>query len=385
MSDLLGRTNVNAPVLRFRLVRRPYPLRWVPIPYDLDQRRASCVLALLIRGKQDASNVILNYLKIRRVVRVYIMSANNKWLLIDEGQEKYIPESIMKGGYAVGDKHYEYLHEACYFKNKDEKLLNTIDIASGEVKTQWIHNPDYKKATGYIKHMIDMFTCNVTGIYMGGVFTSKQKFEKQFLKQMATYDLTMEDINSYLDIVPLVPHVMINISPVWTENMRNHKIMNHDKLKRAFILIVTKYFNDANRYSSWKGVLETGSEDNFLHCHVVAECNKDCLKSVYQNYNKHTGKDTSHIGKGNQCLELRKLWDKHFRDIMEGWSAPEGYVGLLKGKYSIQTIRLNNKELIRDKFAYLTEEGKSEGHKNLVPENSVSFGSYCTTSKELPI
>lgn len=309
------------------------------------------------------------------------MSKNNNWLLIDEGKQKYIPECIMKKTYAVGNNTYDWIHEACYYKNcKTYKLIELNQ--EGDYSCRWIENPYYKKATGYIKHMIDMYTCCTTGEY-NCAFTTKYKLEKQFLNSMASYNLTMEDINEYLDILPLIPHVMINISPVWTEIMRNNKIMNHDKLKNAFISIVTKYFNDANRYTSWKAVLETGSEDNFLHCHVVAECNKDCLKSVYQNYNKKSGKDSSHIGKGNQCLELRKLWDKHFRDIMEGWSGAQGYVGLLKGKYSIQTIRLNNKEMIADKFSYLTEEGKSEGHKNLVASNSVSFGSY-NTSKVTP-
>lgn len=298
------------------------------------------------------------------------MSKNTKFVLVDEGMQKYIPECIMKKSYAIGNNNYEFIHEACYYKNC--KVMKSRSFTP-EFQCIRVENPFYKEARGCIKHMIDMYTCPVTGEYNCD-FTSKYKLEKQFINCMAAYNLTMEDIHQYLDIVPLVPHVMINISPVWTEKMREPHIMNHNKLKESFKKIIETYFNDANRYSSWRAVLETGSEDNFLHCHVVAECNKDMLKSVYQNYNKNTGKDTSHIGKGNQSLELRKIWDKHFKTL-KGWSGAEGYIGLLKGKYSIQTIRLNNQELIADKFSYLTEAGKSEGHKNLVPENSVSFGS----------
>lgn len=162
-------------------------------------------------------------------------------------------------------------------------------------------------------------------------------FDKQMMKPNNA-------IAKYMGVKPFVTSVMINISPNWKGKFGEDKLT--DKLMtKKFSQVIDYYLKSSNRYGRWKYVLENGSEGNFLHAHIVAEFNPKCVKSV-----------ETHIGKGNHAGELRKAWDKIF---------PEGYVGLLKGKFAVHRVILRNENLLNDKLNYLTEELKPEGHKNL--------------------
>lgn len=153
-----------------------------------------------------------------------------------------------------------------------------------------------------------------------------------------------ESIAKYMGVEPYIPSVMINISPNWKGQFGKDKLTDKLMIKH-FKKVLDKYLTASNRYSKYKYVLECGSEGNFLHAHIVAEFNKSNLKSV-----------NTHINKGNHALEIRKIWDKTF---------PEGYVGLLKGKFAIHRIILRVENLRNDKLKYLLENEKPEGHKNL--------------------
>jgi len=134
---------------------------------------------------------------------------------------------------------------------------------------------------------------------------------------------------------PFMPCIMINISPDW-----KGKTITKLMIKQMKHTLDT-YLKNCNRYSRWKYVLECGSNGDFLHSHCVAEINKDFEKSVL-----------THLAKRNNHQEIKKIWDK------------KGNQGLLKGKFSIQSVILRNETLRDDKLEYLIEEKKPEGHKN---------------------
>lgn len=154
-------------------------------------------------------------------------------------------------------------------------------------------------------------------------------------------------ISRYMGIAPFYPSVMINISPNWKGRFSNYKgTPLQDAFDvRDFKAVIEKYLSSNDRYTKWKYCLECGSEGNFLHAHIVAEINPRCSKSV-----------VTHINKGNHAVELRKHWDK---------IGPKGTEGFLKGKYSIQRVMIRNRDILKDKLAYLIEANKPEGHTNL--------------------
>lgn len=164
---------------------------------------------------------------------------------------------------------------------------------------------------------------------------------------------SFDRIAKFMDVKPFRPHVMINISPAWKGKFGQDKTIDKIMVK-GFKKIIETYLNSADRYSDWKYCLENGSNGDFLHAHIVAEINFLCEKSV-----------KTHINKGNHKYELMKHWDKNFK----------GNEGLLKGKFAVQRILLNNENLVKDKIDYLDENLKPEGHKNHCNLNLV-FGKF---------
>lgn len=177
-------------------------------------------------------------------------------------------------------------------------------------------------------------------------------WEKEFNKlcyksQNITWNKIIQDMYIDLGEEKFLHNYMINISPNWKleEGQKPTKLMIS-----LLNTVVEGYLKESDRWDSAEYVLENGGEGNFLHSHIVAKPNKNILKSI----------DT-HMNKGNHSVQLRKRWDKECRKNPE----LEGYVGCLKGKYSIQKIVLRNPELIDDKRKYLNEEDKPEGHTNI--------------------
>lgn len=163
-----------------------------------------------------------------------------------------------------------------------------------------------------------------------------------------------KDIAEYMGHIPYNPCVMFNISPNWKDKASPMVDVYRQLLDRT----ICNYLSSCNRYSRWKYCLESGGEGNFLHAHIVAEINPKVAKSV-----------KTHINKGNHTREIMKQWDNVLKDLNLDYNSfrsgkEKGIEGLLKGKYSIQRILINNEDMFKDKINYLYEDKKPEGHKN---------------------
>jgi len=244
------------------------------------------------------------------------------------------------------------LLQAVINKSKPQYIIKTFDDNICGYTSETITNENPKQFPPRIQYWMnkdDEFSVNEQIYWKKHRKKSWMQFQREH----------KELIFDYLDLIPFYPCIMINISPNW-------KGKHCDKYARKltipkFIEIIDKYLNTCNRYSKWKYVIESGGDDNFIHCHIVAEWNKDCIKST-----------ETHIRKGNHFQEIRKIWDK---------TMPEGKKGMLKGKFAIQSTILRNEQLRDDKYAYLIEENKPEGHKNKVDLGLLFEGSLIT-SKE---
>lgn len=187
-------------------------------------------------------------------------------------------------------------------------------------------------------------------------FSNKLRSYEYWEKYFNTREFKAKGINwksiidsMYVDLKKerFLHHYMINISPDW----KLKKNAQPSKLMIAHLTtVIEEYLAESDRWDEALYTLENGSEGNFLHAHIVAKPNLDILKSV----------DT-HMNKGNHSVQIRKRWDK----ICKSNPKLVGYVGCLKGRFSIQKIVLRNPELIKDKQNYLLEHLKPDGHTNI--------------------
>jgi hypothetical protein len=145
------------------------------------------------------------------------------------------------------------------------------------------------------------------------------------------------------NIVPFVPFICFNISPNWPKGKRQ---MVRTRMV-LFEEVIKDWFARDNRWTRMDYVLESGSNADHLHAHIVARINPELEKTIItQQY------------KGNLANGFRKCWMKHFQ--------VEGMGGILKGQYAIQTILIRKQEYLQDKMDYLVEDLKPEDHKNLL-------------------
>lgn len=272
------------------------------------------------------------------------MPLNNN-IILNEGKLLYVREVNMPKQIS--------LEQAVRNKSKSEYKRHYFDDKLCNYTYEIIKNENPKPFPPMISYIINEID---NGMFKNSSTKLKQAF---WLEQQKKHN---DIIYDYLDLIPFYPCVMINISPNW-------KGKQCDKYARKktipiFIDIISKYLNTCNRYSKWKYVIESGSEDNFIHAHIVAEWDKNSIKST-----------ETHIRKGNHQQELRKLWDK---------AMPEGKKGILKGKFAIQTTIIRNEQLRDDKYRYLIEENKPEGHKNKVDLGLLFSGSLITSKESEP-
>lgn len=185
---------------------------------------------------------------------------------------------------------------------------------------------------------------------------------EDFDKVETLYDHILPIARDYFGIIPFIPCVMLNISPQWKDKpgapiWLNHPGANFGKssqqtkdLVERFEQVIETYSKSCSRWSACKYIIECGSEGNFCHAHIVL---KMCPK---------TQKSTeTHIAKGNHSYEIQKIWNK-----LVAKPPHEGFVGCLKGNFAIQKIVIRTSEMLADKLAYLNEDSKPEGHKNLL-------------------
>ena len=272
---------------------------------------------------------------------------------------KMFPQKILDCGEIkiLGDINMKSkdLYRECWLKSRQEIWTEIWDPGIGEYKMEEIRNENYKELQpkSKLKWFIEIKEKQIyDSAYMDFDFKNRLKHRKKYETMLKSswdsfYEENKKDICKYLEIdipVPFVTSVMINISPNWKGKFGVDNLTDKLMIKK-FCQVIETYLKASNRYTKYKYVLECGSGGDHLHAHIVAEFNKSCIKSV-----------TTHINKGNHTVELRKIWDKIF---------PEGYVGVCKGKYSIQRIILRVEELRIDKLKYLIENEKPEGHKNL--------------------
>lgn len=242
---------------------------------------------------------------------------NNLNNILDEGQEKFIENIIMEAKH-VG----EFRDKIDYYRNLQREKTRQLLVGNVEASNRiYIELEEMRSKDEYLwNHVIS-----------------------------PDWDKLIKDsagVCKSMGIIPFIPCVMFNISPHWKGKFNVNPVLDQIMVKK-FREVIEKYLNSNNRYSNYKYCLESGSDGSFLHAHIVAEINPKTNKSV-----------KTHIGKGNHSGELKKHMDKIFSEM-------KGYEGLLKGKFSVQRILINNREIKEDKLNYLEEENKTDGHRNL--------------------
>lgn len=163
----------------------------------------------------------------------------------------------------------------------------------------------------------------------------RDKMNKRFAIWSGGEDVVL----GYLDIIPFIPSVMINISPDWKGQKITTARIND------FHIVITNYMKEG-WYSEWKYVLECGGNGDHLHAHIVAKMNRKGKGKC-----PDTGKN-GHLGKGNHSSQLIKYADK-----------TKGMKGMLKG-VGINKKFLRTEEILQDTLDYLCESKKPDGHKN---------------------
>lgn len=290
---------------------------------------------------------------------------SNKNIVLDAGQNKYVPECIMPKNIDA-----EIIKN---FINSDKKKLHKkiIDPITFESENILIDNPNYIEPTDRYVNFKKKFCDPVYDTVLKNEYQCHGVHDYITIRQ----EFGWKKILDYMGIIPFSPSVMINISPHWKSEKCPKSWM--EIKKNALKYALEKYLNDCNRYDNWEAVIECGSEGNFVHAHAVAHVNPQMLRSVLGDGRPKGAKNTSHIGKGSGvkgCLQkhINKYFTEYFKDkraLEKAFNAhlkcDEGYRGLLGGKFSVQICILRNEVLVKDKQDYLIEEKKPEGHKNM--------------------
>lgn len=276
---------------------------------------------------------------------------SNNLKILDEGIIKYVAESKMPIKLTYEKLVYRLLlsAEKSIKKTKLDDDLNEI--------TEIIDNPEYIEPHGVFKKILSKYFEHYYSIWAErSYFRVLEKYnpypaQHDMDERIIGKFMSKQDILDYLGIIPFTPSVMINISPNW-KGMKGR----YTQCFQVNLLsnTIDKYLNASNRWDYWSYVIECGAEGDHIHAHIVAHVNNDIAKSVL-------GKK-GHIPKGNQSIELRKIFDQEYKNSKE--LKPKGLEGCLKGKFAIQTSILRCPELVKDKLSYLEEEKKPHGHKN---------------------
>lgn len=264
---------------------------------------------------------------------------HNLFQILDESEIKNVAECIMP-------KKTNYRKDCQRKSNRLTWVNNEWDSEEEEFVSYQTENKEYKPLPPKINWWFEKWKTKENQ-RLEDLWCSAGQLEKYKDEDWDRFEEQhLEEILDYLGVIPFIPCMMFNISPNWKGQLENG-VTRKIAIKK-FCKVIDTYLQNCNRYGKWKYCIESGSEDNFIHAHIVAEINPKVINSVLNGKN-------SHIRKGNHVAEIRKIWDKEM---------PEGYVGYLKGKFAIQSIILRNEILRDDKLKYLIEENKPDGHKN---------------------
>lgn len=154
-----------------------------------------------------------------------------------------------------------------------------------------------------------------------------QNWWDNFRKELYTIN-GVKDVRGY----------MLNISPKWPERYGLKGYRKH--LERAIVK-----FANSGKWKEFHYVIECGKDGDHLHAHMICIPTDPKLVKAY-------------IGKGNHYQWFKREFDNANNKY------PVGFVGCVKGKFSIQVVQINNHEIYKDKLLYLQEETKPEDHKN---------------------
>lgn len=262
---------------------------------------------------------------------------NNKNNFLDEGEIKFLPDVIKM-------KYEQWFYDFKNNVNEMNLFLNEFDAFNDRTFKRNIHggNDVYDcqgKITTYGERYDKVMEKQKEYVYKRDCY-QRDKFLWEYRYMECNFGPT-KSIADYMGAIPFSPSVMFNISPNW----KGKKGMTVQK--QILKHIIEKYLNSCNRYDRWEAVIECGGNGDFVHAHIVAHINPATIKSV-----------KTHINKGNHRNELIKHFEKCPYKL-------KGTEGILKGKFAIQRIMLNNESLVNDKLDYLHEDKKPEGHKNM--------------------
>lgn len=246
--------------------------------------------------------------------------------------------------------------------DKSTRLITTYEWDEDTESMSKVHsdNPNYKRPTGIIGQAIKNATMCMDVATTDAITT-------QWNNNCKKFGISADDINDYLDIIPFTPSIMLNISPDWKRQFhiipddmepceREYLELENSLMIEALCNLVESYMAECNRFDYYDYIVECGGEGDFLHAHCVAHVNPKLLKAVIDGttYNSQGKKrNTSHFGRGNHVQQLIKI--------------SKGIKGI-KGKitrHGIQVSILRKDYLVDDKIAYLHEDKKPVGHKNL--------------------
>ena len=274
--------------------------------------------------------------------------------VLDERKEKKIiyPSLNMKESENI-------YKEIAFRQNKtiEKRVWETYDsddeddpLKDGRWMKREIENEQYKPVSGVIKQHWEQWEGEECEMRKLHYYDPKKYWNRKVRAWDEFFERNKEVCYKFLDRIPFNTCVMINISPDWKGVFGQDPFCDEMMIER-FQEVINEYLKEYQgnhlRYSKYKYVIECGGEGDHLHAHIVAEINPDAIGVL-------DGKN-SHIRRGNHSQQLRKWWKKKM---------PKGKEGLLKGKYSIQSIILRTETLRDDKLEYLIEEKKPEGHKN---------------------
>lgn len=163
--------------------------------------------------------------------------------------------------------------------------------------------------------------------------------------------ITEVDLYEYYQVERFDKAWMLNVSPNWKGCEITTDMINF------FIGVIEEFYDNCNRFTKMKYVLENGHGRDHLHAHIVFTLNT-----------KKPGYMTS-IKKGNILNEFRNCWNRLATDnpsmdnltIDDEWIDP---IDLCKHRSALNTCLLTTQGMYRDKIDYLDEDKKPTSHKN---------------------
>jgi hypothetical protein len=144
---------------------------------------------------------------------------------------------------------------------------------------------------------------------------------------------------------------MLNVSPNWKGCVITREMIEF------FEGVIDEFYENCNRFTKMKYVLENGHGKDHLHAHIVFTLNT-----------KKPGYMTS-IKKGNILNEWRNCWNRlaDNNPSLEDLTIDDEWIDcidLCKHRSALNTCLLTSKGMYRDKIDYLDEELKPTSHKN---------------------